>query len=109
MLMQDDTYQSYFLPKGIIFLINSWAIYRDVEEFDNPDDFVPERWLGSEFGTKIPVLVDVVRRVHYGFGAGRRYCPGVRLAENSLVRVLSLFSDQQNLNGPLLSACYILT
>lgn len=85
MLIRDDSYQHYFFPKGTIFLINVWEIHRDEDEYDDPGAFIPERWLDSKFGTRKPVLNDNIRRVHYGWGAGRRACAGQRLAENSLV------------------------
>jgi cytochrome P450 len=88
MLTQDDTYEGYFLPKGTMLFANTWAIHRDETEYDRPDDFVPERFVNNQFGTRHPTsdALDDHRRVTYGFGAGRRVCPGQRLAENSLVR-----------------------
>lgn len=89
MLTQDDTYKGYFFPKGTMLFANTWAIHRDEAEFERPDDFIPERFLSNKFGTSNSVdeLTDSHRRATYGFGAGRRVCPGQRLAENSLVRV----------------------
>jgi cytochrome P450 len=87
MLTQDDTYEGYFLPKGTMFLANTWAIHRDEEEYGRPNDFIPERFLNNKFGTRNPVADEDHRRVSYGFGAGRRICSGQHLAENSLVRL----------------------
>ena len=87
MLTQEDTYEGYVLPKGTIVFANAWAIHMDEAEYENPEEFIPERFLQNKFGTR--GLVDAPyqdhRRVTYGFGAGRRVCPGQRLAENSLV------------------------
>jgi cytochrome P450 len=87
MLIQDDTYQGYSLPKGTMFFANAWAIHRDKEEYDDPDEFIPARFLNNKFGTRNPVdeSMDDHRRISYGFGAGRRVCPGQGLARNSLV------------------------
>jgi cytochrome P450 len=87
MLTQDDTYEGYFLPKGTMLLANTWAIHRDEDEYARPDEFIPERFLNNKFGTKNPIgdTPEDHRRGTYGFGAGRRVCPGQRLAENSLV------------------------
>ncbi len=87
MLTQDDTYEGYFLPKGTILFANTWAIHRDEEEYEDPDEFIPERFLNNKFGAKgrSTDASEDHRRVTYGFGAGRRACPGQRLAENSLV------------------------
>ncbi len=91
MLTQDDTYQGYFLPKGTIFLANTWAIHHDETEYDQPGEFIPDRFLNNKFGTRNPVdeSTEDHRRTSYGFGAGRRVCPGQRLAKNSLVSRLS--------------------
>ena len=86
MLTQDDTYEGYFLPKGTMLFANAWAIHRDEDEYADPDEFIPERFLNNKFGTKNTVSEkEDHRRETYGFGAGRRGCPGQRLAENSLV------------------------
>ena len=93
LLTQDDTYQGYLLPKGTIFLANTWAIHHDETQYDQPAEFRPDRFLNNKFGTRIPVdeSTEDHRRISYGFGAGRRVCPGQRLARNSLVSGLSDF------------------
>lgn len=86
-LTQDDHYEGYFLPKGTMLFANTWSIHRDETEYRDPESFIPDRFLNNKFGT-LDDLADGSedhRRVTYGFGAGRRVCPGQRLAENSLV------------------------
>jgi cytochrome P450 len=87
MLTQDDNYEGYFLPKGTVFFANTWAIHNDEDEYEEPREFRPDRFMGNEFGTRVPVdaNTDDHRRTSYAFGAGRRVCPGHRLAKNSLV------------------------
>ena len=88
MVIQDDTYDGYFLPKGTIVFANTWSIHQDDSQYERPEDFVPERFLEDKFGTKLrssSSVNDDNRRVTYSFGAGRRVCPGQHLAENSLV------------------------
>ncbi|MCJ1299231.1 hypothetical protein MMC08_002023 [Hypocenomyce scalaris] len=87
-LIEDDIYHGYFLPKGTMLFAYTWSIHRDITEYDRADNFVPERFLRNKFGTRIdnePDMSDDHRRVTYAFGAGRRVCPGQRLAENSLI------------------------
>ncbi|KAK5465526.1 hypothetical protein LTS15_002089 [Exophiala xenobiotica] len=89
MLTQDDHYNGYFLPKGTILFANTWSIHQDAAEYDEPESFVPERFLDNKFGT-LKSSIDEIddenhRRVTYDFGAERRVCPGQRLAENSLM------------------------
>lgn len=90
MLIQDDVYNGYFLPKGTILFANAWSIHQDRAEYERPEEFMPERFMTNKFGSKSSddetSADNDQRRVTYGFGAGRRVCPGQRLAENSLVR-----------------------
>ncbi|KAL4602654.1 hypothetical protein ACB092_10G069100 [Castanea dentata] len=59
---------------GAQVLVNAWAIGRDPSIWDNPDSFMPERFLGSEIdfrGRSFELIP---------FGSGRRICPGLPLA-----------------------------
>ncbi|KAJ6014461.1 hypothetical protein N7540_009052 [Penicillium herquei] len=86
MLTKDDTYEGYFIPKGTIMFMNTWAIHMDEDEYNEPEKFIPERFINNKFGCKDGKnLLDDQRRVTYGFGAGRRNCPGQRVAETSLM------------------------
>lgn len=62
------------VPKDSHVLVNAWAIGRDPGVWENPLEFNPQRFLGSE--------VDVRGRDFelIPFGAGRRICPGLPLA-----------------------------
>lgn len=70
----------YMIPKNTRVIVNAWAIARDPNSWENPDHFIPERFIGSEID---------YRGRHFSFlpfGSGRRMCSGIRLAE----RVMSL-------------------
>ncbi|CAJ0550220.1 Ff.00g101500.m01.CDS01 [Fusarium sp. VM40] len=86
-LTRDDTYEGYLLPKGTIVLANTWAIHNDEDEYENPHEFMPDRFMGNEYGTRYAVdeTTAAHRRTSYAFGAGRRVCPGQRLAKNSMM------------------------
>ncbi|RGP61683.1 cytochrome p450 [Fusarium sporotrichioides] len=86
-LTKDDTYEGYFLPKGTIVLANTWAIHNDEAEYERPHEFMPDRFMNNEYGTRYPIDEDKDshRRTLYAFGAGRRVCPGQRLAKNSMM------------------------
>ncbi|KAL5559108.1 hypothetical protein UlMin_035319 [Ulmus minor] len=62
------------VPRGTMLLVNAWAIHRDPTVWEDPTQFKPERFQGwSNNGT-------VQGHMLIPFGAGRRGCPGVGLA-----------------------------
>lgn len=65
--------------------VSSRAIHQDTEYYDSPEEFRPERYEDNEYGFRKGLAIPEGLRKTYGFGAGRRICPGQHLAENSLV------------------------
>ncbi|KAI8015352.1 Cytochrome P450 76A2 [Camellia lanceoleosa] len=93
--IQDTNFMGYHIPKNTKVLINTWAIGRDLECWDDPMEFKPERFLDSKTDYK---------GQHYElipFGAGRRMCAGVPLAHRMLHLVLGslLHEFEWKLNG----------
>lgn len=85
-----DWIDGYKLPKGTIVFINAWGLHHDERRFPNPDIFDPDHFKGVT--TLAPVLaaaVDENERDHYGYGSGRRLCPGIHLAERNLFLAIS--------------------
>ncbi|CUA66986.1 O-methylsterigmatocystin oxidoreductase [Rhizoctonia solani] len=82
--IQEETYRGYRIPAGSTIFVNNWGMFHDPEVFERPDDFWPDRFLQNEFGTK-PGVDNTDRRNNMAFGSGRRFCPGVHLANNSLM------------------------
>jgi cytochrome P450 len=85
----DVIYKDIFIPKGSSLCLNIWGLNFDPEIFPEPQKFVPERYLGKPAlemttGECINAANPRDQRDHWGFGAGRRVCPGYNLAENSL-------------------------
>lgn len=79
----DDCIGGYFIPKGATVVLNVWAMHHDERRWERPDDFIPERFashpkLASQYTSDGPA------RDHFGYGAGRRVCPGIHLAERNL-------------------------
>ncbi|KAH6770219.1 hypothetical protein C2S52_015022 [Perilla frutescens var. hirtella] len=56
-------------PKTLVF-VNIWAICRDPDYWENPDEFLPERFLNSTIDFKGQHFRFIA------FGQGRRTCPG---------------------------------
>ena len=61
------------------------AIHHDPELYPDPDTFNPARWLDPEYPTYKEPLDKFPNLQNYSsFGFGRRICPGMNIAENSL-------------------------
>ncbi|THV06968.1 cytochrome P450 [Dendrothele bispora CBS 962.96] len=88
--IQDEEYRGYIVPKGCTVFQNQWGILHDPETFENPDQFWPDRYLLTKYGTK-PGVDDSFFRDTIMFGAGRRICPGMHIANSSLtINVMNL-------------------
>ncbi|PHT71045.1 Cytochrome 76A2 [Capsicum annuum] len=76
--VQDTKFMGYDIPKDTRVLVNTWAIGRDPECWEDPMSFKPERFLGSKLD---------VKGQHYElipFGAGRRICVGLPLGHRMM-------------------------
>ncbi|EEE50640.1 hypothetical protein OsJ_30853 [Oryza sativa Japonica Group] len=70
--------QGYKIPQGTTVYVNIWAICRRAKIWDDLDKFMPYRFLGRDInflGTNFEFIP---------FGAGRRICLGMPLAEGML-------------------------
>lgn len=72
----DCIVHGYYVPSGTRVIVNTWAVCRDPESWENPEEFMPERFMddgGSTAGVDF-------KGIHFQllpFGAGRRICPGL--------------------------------
>lgn len=81
----DDEYEGYRIPKGSIVHANFIAMTRDANEYPDPEAFNIDRWLLPEYPTYREPLTEYPNLKRYpAFGYGRRICPGLAAAENSL-------------------------
>ncbi|KAJ7234772.1 cytochrome P450 [Mycena haematopus] len=79
-------YNGCMIPQGTTIFVNAWGIFHDPGEselYDDPESFSPDRYLLTENGTK-PGVDGSNLRSTYAFGFGRRSCPGIHLAQNSI-------------------------
>uniref|UniRef100_A0ACD5TF16 Uncharacterized protein n=1 Tax=Avena sativa TaxID=4498 RepID=A0ACD5TF16_AVESA len=87
--IQDTRLHGYHIPANTRVVINTWAIGRDSESWENAEEFHPERFLGRaiDYSGKDTRFAP--------FGAGRRGCPGVafatRLVELTLANMMYHF------------------
>jgi len=74
-----------FLPAGTTVMLNVWGLHHDEERFPNPDKFDPSRFEGrTKLAAEYAASGDYEARDHYIYGAGRRICPGIHLAEREM-------------------------
>ncbi|KAK5727913.1 hypothetical protein LTR17_012336 [Elasticomyces elasticus] len=89
-LSQDEWVDGKLLPKGTVIFVNVWGLHHDETKFENPNVFEPDRYagrIGSSSG--YANSADYENRDHYGFGNGRRLCPGIHLADRNLWHAIS--------------------
>lgn len=101
---QDDEYLGYLIPKNAGVLHNVWGIHTDPSRHPTPRLFNPDRYQGDDQSLGDSAAnPDVSKRDVFTFGAGRRICPGIHVAERSLFlgmsRVLWAFDIAPKLDG----------
>ncbi|KUI65817.1 O-methylsterigmatocystin oxidoreductase [Cytospora mali] len=89
-VVKDDVYQGYHIPKGASVLLNIWTINRDPSRYKNPHVYDPTHFLGdTTTAAESAMSPDVSKRDHFTFGAGRRVCPGMHVADRTLFMTIS--------------------
>ncbi|KAL2157119.1 hypothetical protein VTH06DRAFT_6407 [Thermothelomyces fergusii] len=82
---QDDWYEGYLIPKNSGIINNVWAINMDPARHPEPRRFNLDRYKEDyQSLADAAVNLDVSKRDQFTFGAGRRICPGIHVAERSL-------------------------
>ena len=86
----DDVLDGYHIPPNSLIFGNIWAMHHDPEHYHDPEDFIPERYDGNNKSAfESSVEADAMDRDHYIFGWGRRICPGMHLAEASVLLLVA--------------------
>jgi cytochrome P450 len=82
---QDDYYNGYRLPLGAGVISNVYTINMDSTRYPEPHNINPDRYKDDyQSATDAVSNPDVQFRDHFTFGAGRRICQGMHVAEHSL-------------------------
>lgn len=109
---QDDTYMGFHIPMDSTVILNVWcvlplktsgkylsanfppfvfrAVHQDPERHPNPRQFEPMRYI-DDHQTSIDAAnnPDATKRDHFAFGAGRRRCQGMHIADRSMFLAIS--------------------
>ncbi|KAH9890253.1 cytochrome P450 [Xylariomycetidae sp. FL2044] len=99
----EDVYRGYTIPKGATVIYNVWAIHNDPLRYPLPRRFDPTRWAEDhQTSAQAATNPDVSKRDHFAFGAGRRLCQGMHIADTTLflaiARLLWAFNFQRYVN-----------
>jgi cytochrome P450 len=102
---QEETIiRNYSIPKGTMVITHNQVACRFPENFDRPNDFVPERWI---FDRKNDVKMSPSNDISFKrkkphpflslpFGFGPRSCPGRRISDmNTYVLLIQLLRNFQ--------------
>ncbi|KIY48888.1 cytochrome P450 [Fistulina hepatica ATCC 64428] len=80
-VMEDDTYNGMYIPKGSIVMPNAIKISMDTNLYKDPGTFEPLRFIP---GSGVSECVPEQDPREYIFGHGRRVCAGQALADVSM-------------------------
>jgi len=81
--IKDDQFGDIKIPSGGVVMVNAWQLHRHETLWDNPNAFVPERFLGKSR--------DRIDRFQYlPFGVGERVCIGQRFALQEALILITL-------------------
>jgi len=88
--MEDFVYNGMYIPKNTAVVLNCYDIHHNEEKYPDAFSFNPDRYMGDTLtcaeSSKLPNAMD---RDHWSFGAGRRICPGIHVAERELWLAIS--------------------
>ncbi|KAF7354098.1 Cytochrome P450 [Mycena venus] len=104
----DDEYKGYKsssksiqILKGTTVIGCVWNMHHNEEDFPNSYTFNPERYLSKASDTGD--IAESLTEGHYGFGFGRRKCPGQHMAAKSewiaMVRILWGFNIERRMDA----------
>lgn len=81
--IEADSFGDTNVPAGSVVMVNAWQLHRHKTLWDNPNAFIPERFLG-----KARERID--RLQYLPFGVGERVCIGQRFAMQEAVILIAI-------------------
>ncbi|KIW26348.1 uncharacterized protein PV07_09448 [Cladophialophora immunda] len=82
--LENDEVDGYKIPAGSTVVLAVWSANNDPSLFPNPREFDPTRHRGDVSFHESASAPDYRDRDNWTFGAGRRICPGIHVAEKTL-------------------------
>jgi cytochrome P450 len=82
-------YKNMYIPAKSVVCLQQYPIHYDPIIFPDPHAFNPDRYLSHPLASGQYAAGPASARDHWSFGAGRRICSGMHLAENSMFIVLA--------------------
>ncbi|KAL3702776.1 hypothetical protein TMatcc_000088 [Talaromyces marneffei ATCC 18224] len=101
----DEWIDGRLLPKGATLILNIWGLNHDENHYRNPEVFDPERFYNNK--EKVPLAHEYMNkqdynsRDHYSYGAGRRFCTGIHLAERDMFIAMAMLLWAFNFEKPV--------
>ncbi|KAJ7337558.1 cytochrome P450 [Mycena albidolilacea] len=87
---EDYEYNGMFIPKDTVMVLNCFTMHHNEDRYPDSYTFNPDRYLGDDLScAESAKLSNVDLRDHWTFGAGRRICPGLVVAERELFLAIS--------------------
>jgi cytochrome P450 len=80
---QDIKFHDYFIPKDTFILVNMWSAMQDEQQWPEPDQFRPERFLDEN-----RCLRNVNHPAMMPFSIGKRACTGMILIRVNLQNII---------------------
>ncbi|KAJ7580393.1 cytochrome P450 [Mycena floridula] len=87
---EDFVYNGMFIPKDTVVILNCYTMHHDEQRYPDSYTFNLDRYLGDQLScAESAKLPDIMKRDHWTFGGGRRFCPGIVIAERELWLAIS--------------------
>jgi len=91
--MEDDEIGGFRIPKGLNMLIPVYQVQRDPQYWENPLEFIPERFTAEKIKTYHKFL-------YYPFGGGPRLCIGRNFAMMEMQIIVPMLLQYFSLHKP---------
>jgi cytochrome P450 len=85
--LEDDEIQGYFIPKGSVFTIAQYFIFRHPEFWESPEQFDPDRFLPDRVAQR-------PKFAYFPFGGGQHVCIGKYLSLMESTTILAAIAQR---------------